>query len=521
MRSVIETARLDASEEYRYSPLQFGLEFLGLGEPGPFEDFRRSDPADEFSVFWPWQVRFLTGYGNELRAKEWGADEDGVIADRPPVQRCIVSATGTGKTALVLPLLIVHALVCFPRVRGIAMSASGKQLKSKLYAATRLMVQSSDELSEWIGWRESGPFLRSEPDETNYVFVSSGTESGGAGTHGLAGMTHQTVDQAEGTKEAAWMGAAGARQNKQSVQVVAGNPWSDAGWFWRRHEGDLAARWNPVRVNRKDPKDCPPWSAEADAEALRTYGGEESPKYRQNVLGLPALRSQTQFIPQKLLDAAASEPVLDVHGRPLESELTPCVVGMDIARGGRAFNCAVWCRGTDARSVQPEMIRGDEMSTDELVAWAVDVASRPRPPFPAPERVFFDSTGGWDFLNALRNTDVGRKFVPVGFADEDPSKRYHQMRGALWAGLLSWFGHGGRIRRDPGLIRTLAAAREIMVQGSRLGIIPKDEIRKRAGHTHLDEVDALLLAVRQPPARRYRERSRTDPRLRRPKGYGW
>ena len=523
MRKASETARWEAGELYRHAPLQFALKFLRMGEPGPYEDFRRRDPDDPFSVFWPWQSRFLAGYGQELADKGWGPDADGNIVDRPSVQRCIVSATGTGKTALVLPLLIVHALVCFPRVRGIAMSASGKQLKSKLYSATKLMIESSPELSEWLGWREAGPYLRSSPEETNYLFTSSGTESSGAGTHGLAGMTHQTVDQAEGTKEDAWMGAAGARQNKQSVQVVAGNPWSDAGWFWRRHEGDLAATWNPVRVNRKDPDDCPEWTAEQDAEALRTYGGEESPKYRQNVLGLPALRGMLQFIPEKLVREAATAPLFDEQGRPLEASGTPCVVGMDLARGGRAFNCAVWRRGSDARSVLPEERRGTDMGTDELVAWAVDVASRPRPPFPAPARVYFDATGErGDFLNALRQTDVGHKFVPVDFAGQDPAGLHHQLRGALWTGLREWFGAGGRIRNDGALINTICAAREVMIQG-KPGIIPKDEIRRKAGHTRLDEVDALLLAVRQPP------RAKRGSRLRgssiappaRPRGYGY
>ena len=519
-----ETARIEASEMFRWAPLQFLTEFVPLGKPGPYEDFRRRDPADPFSAFWPWQRRVLLRYGRDLEAREWGPDGDGVVHARDPIQLLMVSATGTGKTALVLPGLIVHALVCFPRVRGIAMSASGKQLKSKLYSATKLMIDSSPALTDWIGWRESGPFLRSDPDGTNYVFLSSGTESGGAGTHGLAGMTHLTVDQAEGTRDAAWMGAAGARQNKQSVQVVAGNPWSDGGWFHRRHEGDLAETWRPVRVNRKDPNDCPEWTADQDEEALRTYGGEESPKYRQNVLGLPALRAQLEFIPRKLVKSAAEAPLLDEQGKPLVSADAPCVVGMDLARGGRAFNCAVWRRGGDARSVLPEEVRGSEMSTDELVNWAVDVASRPRPPFPAPARVYFDATGErGDFLSALRWTDVGHKFVPVDFGGKDPTGHHHQLRAALWTGLREWFGAGGRIRNDAALIRTILAAREVMIQG-KPGIVPKDEIRRKAGHTRLDEVDALLLAVRQPPPPKVDRRARGWSSIApppRPRGYGF
>ena len=504
--------------DLRHDLLGFAELVIPFGEPGWFEQYKPADPSDPLSALWPWQRKFLADYSISLAEADWGANEDGVVEWKPPRKWAIVSGVGTGKTALILPLTINHALFCYRGMKGIAMSASGANLETKLLAATKAMVQQTV-LSQVLGWRRYGPYRLDDPDGTNYLFMSGGTESSGAGTHGTRSMSHMTVDQAEGTREASWMGAAGARDDNQSIQVIAGNPWETGNWFRDRYDGAHSATWNVVRVNRAT--DCGGWTAEQDAEALATYGGEDSPHYRANVLGLPALRTQLQFIPQKLLDESAAAPVMDAYGRPLESAETPCVVGMDIARGGRAFNCAVWCRGTDARSVQPESVRGDEMSTDELTAWAVDVATRPRPPFPAPARVYFDSTGERDFLNALRFTDVGYKFVPVGFADADPTGKHHQMRGALWAGLLSWFGHGGRIRNDPALIRTLAAAREIMVKGGKPGIIPKDEIRKRAGHTHLDEVDALLLAVRQPPAKRYRERREVPPAHRRPRGYGW
>ena len=505
--------------DLRHDLLGFVELALPLGEPGWFEAFKPADAEDKLSGLWPWQRKFLADYSIALAAEDWGPDAEGVVAWKPPRKWAIVSGTGTGKTAFVLPSLICHALCCYRGMKGIAMSASGTNLETKLLAATKAMVQQSPVLSQMLGWRRYGPYRLDDPEGTNYLFTSSGTESGGAGTHGTRSMSHQTVDQAEGTREASWMGAAGARDDNQSIQVIAGNPWETGNWFRDRYDGAHSSTWNVVRVSRKT--DCGPWTLKQDEEALAAYGGESSPHYRANVLGLPALRSQRQFIPQKLLEQAASLPVLDEMGEPLESAETPCVVGMDIARGGRAFNCAVWCRGTDARSVLPEQVRGDEMSTDELAAWALDVATRPRPPFPAPSRVYFDATGERDFANALRFSDAGSRFVPVDFAGADPSGKHHQMRGALWTGLLSWFGHGGRIRNDPGLIRTIGAAREIMVKGGKPGIIPKDEIRRRAGHAHLDEVDALLLAVRQPPARRYVERRRTPPLMRRPRGYGF
>lgn len=486
------------ADAYKYRLVDFLLRTVPFARP-PYENWIRRDPADPCSVFFPWQLAWFRGLEAEAIAKRWGPDADGVVTPRPPIRRVICGSTGCGKTSLALPGLISWLLCCYPGIRGIIQSASREHGQDKLLRDVRLMIDSSPELSRILNVQAGGRIeRRDDPDGTNFVVRSAKNVGGGAGTHSLKAMTAVIHDEADDQEDHRFASASGAQDDPQSITVLSGNPYRRFGFFYDRHSGPLAATWNPTFVSRRD---LPTWTQAAEDDAIREKGGERSLRFRAEFLGLPPLDDAEAFIAMSLLEESARRPLED-YGHPIVPRDTPVVVGMDLARGGRAANAAVWRAGLDMRTIEPEVVPGGRQTPDEQVAWAVDIATRPRPPYGVPAAIYFDATGVFGFEERVRQAGV-KTLVPVQFGAADPTKVHRNIRCALWSGFDAWLRAGGCIRFDRGVMRTLGAARQFM-ERDRVAITAKEDIGKMAGAEHLDTVDAMLMAARQPPVRRGR-----------------
>ena len=475
--------------DYRYDLVGFAREAIPFGQPGPWERWKD---------LWPWQLELLESIGAEMREKRWGEPgPDGEVQPQTPIQRCICSCTGSGKTSLVLPLVLLHALAVHPTMRAVCISPSREQIKDKLANAVKVMIESSPWLSALFTFAESGKVARRrDPGVCFAVFRTAAEREALQGTHGVAGMIAVFIDEASGVPDELWQATAGARQDPQALVIIAGNPLRGDGFYHDRHTGRLAEKWKPVVV----PADTLPTWVEARREDLiADHGGEDTETYRASVLALPPLEGSNAFINRKLIETAMNRPLVDDGGRPVVPHDTPLVAGVDLGREGEAKNCVVFRAGMDARSVPIEELRGRDITPAEKVAWLVRIATEERPPYGVPAVIYVDATGldgqlRWD----IERTNHYRKFVWVSFADPDKNRGALNKRALMWQGLRSWLHKGGRLRSSPGLLRWLNAARAEFVR-DRMAIIAKDEMKKLAGGDHADEGDALLLAMLAPP----------------------
>ena len=479
------------SRRFRYDPVGFIEAVLPFGKPGPLMGW--PGPTD-------WQRAFFAKLGSRLAAADWGESGGRPATRKAPIQLAISSGTETGKTSLVLPMTAVHLMVCFPGMRGHFISSSLEHAMDKFWPNLNLLIDNSPALKHLLATNARGRcWVRSDPNETYMVVVASGLDL--SGLHAPRGMTFSLWDEWHRQTDDAWGAGSGQRQERQSVTVIAGNPARNEGFGYERCFGRLAEKWNVTVVGRQD---MPDWDPELEEELVAEHGGKDTWTYRAYVLGQPPLSGSLTVIDRKLAEAAAGRSLDDrFERRKVDYATEPVVVGIDLSRVGDASNCAVWRCGVDARTVEPEQVAGERMSDAERKAWVLDVMTRPREPYGAPAAVYVDvsgeTTGLEEFVIAQGLAHVWR---PVVFNAGDPSGKYRNVRSALWYGLRAWLQAGGCIRDDPGLVRTICAARVRMQAdraGDRVQVDTKESVRRAAGRTHLDEVDALMLACRQPP----------------------
>lgn len=478
------------ARRYRYNPLGFARLVVPFGRAGtPFEGWRG---------LWGWQIDFFTSIAREVYAKRFGANEEGFVERKAPVLRSLSSGTGTGKSSVLLPVLIFWMLACFKSSKVLAVSPSREHLGDKLFANCRALLEASPFLSRYFDSSSDGTiWVRGFRDTRVALFRTAVSKEALSGTH--ADVMLVVFDDAAGVADESFVATDGARSDLQTICVAAGQPTRLEGWFWRVTHGPLASLWNVQIVSLLD---MPGADEELRERKALEHGGEDSTDYRVMVLGLPPLLDALSFIPVRLLEAAMARALFVPGTRERLTPVdTPVVVGMDLAREGEAENCAVFRAGIDARTVPPERIRGRDLSASERVDWAIDCAERARPPYGPASVVYFDSTGlDGAFDDALqRRAPRPDVFVPVNFASADPSRRFTNKRALMWAALRAWLQAGGALRSDPVLRATLAAARSEWKNERTMGINSKDEIKAVAGASHLDEVDALLLSMGRPP----------------------
>ena len=486
---------LDEAAGFKYDLVAFAKDVhaVPFGRPGHWESWQG---------FWPWQEKLLRGIGDEYRRKEWGRlNPDGTVPRLAPVRRVISSATGTGKTALVLPLILFHAMACFPKMKAICVSPTKDQLKDKLFKAVKVMMEASPLLTRLFRISESGLIERRAcPALSNCVFRTSDKQAPLQGMHSHGGMTLVMIDEASGVGEEQWAATAGARREEQSSVILSGNPLTSEGFFHRRHSGDRAKDWNPIFVSQLE---LPNWDETQHADIIAEAGGIDTDDYRANVLAKPPLKSSGRFLPHIQIEQAMERPLLDGMGRPIVPHDTPLVAGVDLAGEGEAMNCAVFRAGMDMRTVPVEQISGRDLIPEEKVDWMCRIAAEDRPPYGAPVVVFVDATALDGQLRVmLERTPHGYKFRWIRFGDPPKDPRFKAAannRVAMYQGFRTWLFKGGRIRQSQDLLRTLAEPKAFWKHG-KTQITAKEDIAAQAGKSVLDEVDAMLLAAKEPEA---------------------
>ena len=125
--------------------------------------------------------------------------------------------------------------------------------------------------------------------------------------------------------------------------------------FTRSAFGSLRNRWNHRTIDSRKSRFT---NKELIEQWCADYG-EDSDFFRVRVLGIPPRASDLQYIDSDRIFAAQNREAFHFEDDPL-------VVGLDVARGGKANSVFRFRRGMDARSIPPIRISG-EQSRDSMV----------------------------------------------------------------------------------------------------------------------------------------------------------
>ena len=483
-----------AARRYRYDPLGFAELAVPWGVKGT--------PFASWSEPWPMQRDFLLRVGREAYEKRYGADENGRYPRRPPILRSISSGTSTGKSAIVMPIAAFWFLATHGDARGLCVAPTGRHAADKMFNNAVALLTSSPFLRRYFDHSTGDKewWVRGCRASRSCVYMTAESKEALSGKHAHSGCTLVEFDDAAGIDDDMFVATSGARHDPQALAIACGQPTKLHGWFYRVAHGDLAEDWNAVVWSQLD---TPGADEDLRARRVRECGGVDTEDYRVQVLGLPPLADARAFIPRSLLEEAADpdrRPLHDANGAPIVPHRTPLVAGLDLARESEdgAHNAMAFASAIDGRTVRPVSAPG--VSADERIAWAIQEAERPRPPYGRPCVVYYDATG----LDGMWEREIGRLgrerlFRPVEFGARDPEGRYRTMRGALWSGARQWLNRGGCLPRDDALFRLVSAARSEPDSYGKLVITPKADLGARAGRTKLDEWDARMLSMLAPP----------------------
>lgn len=489
-------------QRFRYDPAGF-VEFVFPWNTGDYQGW---------TELWPWHRDLLDGIGKEAYAKRFGPDADGLIHPAPAILRSVSSGTGTGKSTLVLPGILFWTMSVFPAVRGVAVSASRENLGDKFFADCRALMEASPKLNRYFDATSDGTiWVKGARHTRSFIFRTSGSVEALSGQHSLSGCTCVLFEESGGIADDSFKATSGARGDKQVIGVAVGQPTKLDGWFHRVCFGDMAEEWNARTISLLD--------MPTSTDALRTskaleFGGEHTDDFRVFVLGQPRAAGENSFIARLSVDEAMSRSWVDPHGRPVVAADTPLVAGLDLARGGEeggADNVMAFRAGLDGR-IQVASIPGQKLEPRDRADWAIQEATRERPPYGKPAVCCYDATGlDGLFAEALEERGAGDLFRPINFGNRSTNPRYQTYRAAMWGELSRWMFKGGMLPRDEALARLIVAARADYDRHGKIGISPKKEMGDAAGRSRLDELDARLLSLHQPPV----ETNRTKARMRR------
>lgn len=481
-----------AARRFRYDPLGFAMLAVPFGRAGT--------KFAGWGGLWDWQHKWICGIAREVYEKLFGADEHGLIQRKAPVLRSLSSGTGTGKSSVLLPVMIFWMLACYPQSKVLAVSPSREHLGDKLFANCVALLNASPFLQRYFesSITDTTIWVKGHRASRVALFRTAVSKEALSGTH--ADVMMVVFDDAAGVKDESFVATDGARSDLQVIAIAAGQPTRLDGWFWRVTHGPLAELWHAQVVSLLD---MPGADEELRHRKALEHDGEDSTDFRVMVLGLPPVSDARAYIPRTLVEQAMKRAVFNADGVPVVSFRTPVVAGLDLAREGEAHNCMAFCAGIDGATIRPVAMSGTALSPSDRAAWAIQNATQERPPYGAPVVCFYDSTGlDGMFEVELQRLGYAHLFVPVSFSEADPNEHWQNMRGALWAGFKQWLGRGGVLPHDDALARLISAAKAEVAVGrarARLTITPKDELGQAAGRERLDELDARMLSTLAPP----------------------
>lgn len=172
----------------------------------------------------------------------------------------------------------------------------------------------------------------------------------------------------------------------------------------------------------------------------------------------------------------------------------PLIFGVDIAHGGGDLSHIIARKGRKLGHILNEgRDLDDAMAIADWIAGHIEKLK--------PSKVFLDAgTIGAAVHDRLKQLGFGNYVTAVYFASQssDP-KRWLNKRAEMWDKMRDWFADpaGADMTRDTQLMREVCSVNYQYTSLEQIKIEPKDEIRKRLGHSP-DKADAAALTFAYP-----------------------
>lgn len=429
----------------------------------------------------PCQTKILAIIGEEVRKRKF----DGKQAVKP-IRIAVSSGHGIGKSIL-FGILDNWIKSTRPHSQGTITANTYTQLETKTWASIQAMAK----LSLTAHWFEigAGRIYRRESKETWFSTPQSCSEENSesfAGQHAAGSTSYYLNDECSAIADVIFEVQEGGLTDGEPMQFLFGNPTRSQGKFYRVITGQEQG----YRLITIDSRDCPLTNKEQIQDWVLQYG-EDSDFVRVRVRGIPPAAADSQFIPLDLVLNAQKRP-------PVVMPDDPIIAGCDLSWGGEDVNTIRFRRGFDAKTITPIRIPGELTRTPDVMATKLaEVLQRRFENGRKVEMLFIDAAGiAGPVVRRLR--DLGYANVQeVNFGAHALDEKYFLMRSYMWGQMKEWLQQGGAIDSAAELSEDLTAPGYSLTRDTKVLLEPKQEIRKRIGHS-TDDGDALALTFAAP-----------------------
>lgn len=459
-----------AIAQFARDPLGFVLFAFPWGEPGELE---HAYPYD-------WQLEMLESIRDELNY-----NHETSITD--VINQATSSGHGVGKSAIVAWLLIWGMSTCVD-CRGVVTANTENQLRTKTWPELAVWHRRAIN-KHWFHHKATAYFSTDPKHERTWridmIPWSEENTEAFAGLHNKFRRIILIFDEASAIADKIWEVSEGALTDEDTeiLWAVFGNPTRNSGRFFDCF-GRYSHRWESRRV---DSRTVPGTNKKQIQRWLEDYG-EDSDFFRVRVRGLHPRASDKQFIPTDYVFKAMNTST------PYAGPDDPLIMGIDLARGGRANNVIRYRRGMDARSIPPVRIPGYETrDTSMLISKISDLAMHPDPAM-RPDAINVDGTGvGGPLIDRLRQL-VSVPINEVQFQWKANDRKYGNFRTEMYAKLRDLIRYGLALDNDADLERQLTSIEYGHNKQDQLVLESKDDLEARIG-VSVDDSDALALTA--------------------------
>lgn len=466
---------------YENDPYGFTLYAFPWGEPGTaLEHF--SGPED-------WQKDIL------IRIR------DGLLTLDEAIRISIRSGHGIGKSAMV-SILILWAMLK-EDTRGVVTANTERQLRTKTWA----------ELGKWYNLYIGRDLFRLTatslfPADKNKLFTwridmvpwSEHNTTAFQGLHNQGKRILIIFDEASEIPKVIWTTAQGALSdaNTQIIWFAAGNPTEPSGEFFNIHQPgpfdpETGESLNPWYCRAVDSRSVSfSNKRELERQIRADPEGLESDIIKVRILGEFPKAGFIAFISR-----AAVLESMSPDREPVSPDDEPVILGVDVARYGKAHSVVFPRKGRDARSRPRLKVQGhDTMQVVDLVLQAMALYKT--------NLVAVDGGGvGGGVIDRLRQlgytvfeVQFGSSATPHLASTNREKARYFNKRAEIWGSVRDWL-HGGALPDDPQLLEALCAPKQKIQSEDVIQLEPKEalaaRLEKEGIEADLDSADALAI----------------------------
>jgi hypothetical protein len=362
-----------------------------------------ADPLDFVCLAYPWgekgtpleneegpdanQVQFLIDLGAAVKARRFCGGEPVM-----PILMSVSSGHGTGKSVLGA-WIADWILSTRPNSIGTVTANTHQQLESRTWAEIQRWTKLSI-TAEWFDILKTGIYSKQSPEDWKVVMQTCREENAQsfAGQHAKNSTSWYLFDEASNIPDSIWNVAFGGLTDGEPMFFAWGQPSRSNGRFHEISFGSQRNRWNHRTIDSRQSR----FTNKELIEQWRVDNGEDSDFFRVRVLGIPPRASDLQYIDSDRIFAAQNRETFHFANEPL-------VVGVDVARGGKANTVFRFRRGLDARSIAPIRMSGEE-SRDSMavVTKLLQIMDTPYGGV-KPAMAFVDSGFGGSIVDFCRN----------------------------------------------------------------------------------------------------------------------